>query len=154
MGLSRSFVGENPRDVRVEPTPFPPGRHAPQLQRNAVLLAMRARLQVSRRRSVPHQGDPDALGDRAGTCVDDLYHDICAGALIPTVAGDRDREVVVPLAHQSALAGILLATQLLVAEQPELAALRPSQAAGVIRRLPHRCTATLTAGARVWLHLR
>lgn len=72
-------------------------------------------------------GDPDALADRAGARVDDLYHDMCAGALIPTVAGDRDREVVVPLAHQSALAGILLATQLLVAEQPELAALRPSQ---------------------------
>lgn len=71
--------------------------------------------------------DPEALSSRAGARVDDLYHDMCAGALLPTVSGDRDREVVVPLAHQSALAGIMLATQLLVAEQPELATLRELQ---------------------------
>lgn len=60
--------------------------------------------------------------------VADLYHDLCAGALLPTVAGNRHREVVVPLAHQSALAGIMLATQLLIAESPDLARHRPSEA--------------------------
>lgn len=71
-------------------------------------------------------GDRDAINSRAAASIEDLYHEMCAGALLPTVAGVRHREVVVPLAHQSALAGIMLATELLVAHDPELAALRPS----------------------------
>lgn len=71
-------------------------------------------------------GDRDVLSSRTAASVNDLYHDMCAGALLPTVAGERHREVVVPLAHQSAFAGIMLATELLVARDPELAALRPS----------------------------
>lgn len=71
--------------------------------------------------------DPYALTSRADARVDDLYHDLCAGTLLPTVVGERDREVIVPVAHQSALAGIMLATQLLIVEQPQLAALRPPQ---------------------------
>jgi hypothetical protein len=54
-----------------------------------------------------------------------LYRDaVCAGMLIEH-GGERDPEVSVPLAHQSALAGILLATALVVDRVPELRALRP-----------------------------
>lgn len=72
--------------------------------------------------------DPNALALRAEARVEDLYHNLCAGTLLPTVAGNRHREVVVPLAHQSALAGIMLATELLVAERPDLARHRPLEA--------------------------
>lgn len=58
--------------------------------------------------------------------VGDLYQEgICGGALLYLDMGDAPQEVVVPLAHQSALAGIMLATQALIAASPELAARRP-----------------------------
>jgi hypothetical protein len=52
----------------------------------------------------------------------DLYREgVCAGALIRHQSGELSEDVAVPLAHQSALAGIMLATQLLVAASPILA---------------------------------
>jgi hypothetical protein len=57
----------------------------------------------------------------------DVYQDgICGGALLHLNVGEAPREVLVPLAHQSALAGVMLAVQFIVAELPELAAARPS----------------------------
>ncbi len=49
--------------------------------------------------------------------LDEFYREgICGGALLDAQVGGGQREVVVPLAHQSALAGIMLATQLIAAE--------------------------------------
>jgi hypothetical protein len=57
--------------------------------------------------------------------VDELYRDaVCAGMLIEHGAR-RAEEVSVPLAHQSALAGILLAATVFVDRVPGLRALRP-----------------------------
>jgi hypothetical protein len=57
----------------------------------------------------------------------DVYQEgICGGALLHLSVGDAPREVLVPLAHQSALAGIMLATELLVASIPDLRAARCS----------------------------
>jgi hypothetical protein len=57
----------------------------------------------------------------------DVYQDgICGGALLHLNVGEAPREVLVPLAHQSALAGVMLAAQFIVAMTPELAAARPS----------------------------
>jgi hypothetical protein len=59
-------------------------------------------------------------GDRPLT---DLYRDgICGGALLHLDIAVAPREVLVPLAHQSALAGVMLATQLMIASTPQLAA--------------------------------
>lgn len=56
----------------------------------------------------------------------DVYQDgICGGALLHLNVGEAPREVLVPLAQQSAFAGVMLATELIVASVPELAALRP-----------------------------
>ncbi len=56
-----------------------------------------------------------------------LYRDaVCAGMLIEHAGDRRDADVSVPLAHQSALAGILLATWLVVDRVPALRALRAS----------------------------
>lgn len=61
-----------------------------------------------------------------GCTIDQLYREgICGGALVATTLQGVPQEVVVPVAHQSALAGVLLAAQLLVACDPELASLRP-----------------------------
>ncbi len=55
-----------------------------------------------------------------------LYRDgICAGGLLPV--GDLPGEALVPLAHQSALAGILLAAELCWSRSPSLTARRDSQ---------------------------
>ncbi len=57
--------------------------------------------------------------------VEELYRDaVCAGMLIEHGTG-REPDVSVPLAHQSALAGILLASALVIDRVPELRALRP-----------------------------
>ena len=59
--------------------------------------------------------------------VDQLYRDaVCAGMLIEHAGDRRGADVSVPLAHQSALAGILLATWLVVDRVPALRALRAS----------------------------
>jgi len=55
----------------------------------------------------------------------DVYQDgVCGGALLHLGVGEAPREVLVPLAHQSALAGVMLATELLVAKDPELSSAR------------------------------
>ena len=55
----------------------------------------------------------------------DVYQDgICGGALLHLNVGEAPREVLVPLAHQSAFAGVMLATEFLVAQVPELKAAR------------------------------
>lgn len=55
-----------------------------------------------------------------------LYRDVvCAGVLLEQAGRERHREISVPLAHQSALAGILLATWLVIDRVPELRARRP-----------------------------
>jgi len=69
--------------------------------------------------------DPPDLALWNGRLLADLYRDgVCGGALIGTQAAEVPVEMAVPLVHQSALAGIMLATQLLVAAHPELRAHR------------------------------
>lgn len=61
----------------------------------------------------------------------DVYQDgICGGALLHLNVGETSREVLVPLAHQSALAGVMLATEFLVAQLPELRAVRADAVEG------------------------
>jgi ThiF family len=61
----------------------------------------------------------------------ELYQDgICGGALMHLNVGAVPHEVLVPLAHQSALAGVMLATQLIIARTPLLAARRPVSVEG------------------------
>lgn len=56
-----------------------------------------------------------------GRLLPDLYREgICAGALVRKQVTEVPAEMAVPLAHQSVLAGIMLATQLLVASHPVL----------------------------------
>ncbi|HLY23386.1 MAG TPA: ThiF family adenylyltransferase [bacterium] len=71
--------------------------------------------------------DPSELVSWRERSLADVYQDgICGGTLLHLNIGEAPREVVVPLAHQSALAGVMLATEFIVAEVPELAAARPS----------------------------
>ncbi len=59
----------------------------------------------------------------ADTTTGALYRDgICAGGLLPF--GELPGEVLVPLAHQSALAGIMLVAELLWSRAPDLMAQR------------------------------
>lgn len=68
----------------------------------------------------------EQFGPLSAMPIRELYRDaVCAGMLIEHAATERGADVSVPLAHQSALAGILLATWLLVDRVPELRALRP-----------------------------
>ena len=61
----------------------------------------------------------------------DLYQEgICGGALIQFDLGSVPQEVLVPLAHQSAFAGIMLATQALISAVPGLAEARPAAIEG------------------------
>jgi hypothetical protein len=61
----------------------------------------------------------------------DVYQEgICGGALLHLNVGEAPREVLVPLAHQSALAGVMLATELLIARVPELRAARRATVEG------------------------
>ena len=56
-----------------------------------------------------------------GRLLPDLYREgICGGALVRKQMADVPVEMAVPLAHQSVLAGIMLATQLLVAARDDL----------------------------------
>jgi len=70
-----------------------------------------------------------ALDDAAlwkGKHLSDLYREgICGGALISRHIGEIAQEMAVPLAHQSVLAGIMLAAQVLIASSPELMPFRP-----------------------------
>lgn len=71
---------------------------------------------------------PPEQSERLGVLpVRALYRDtVCAGMLIEHAGDRRVADVSVPLAHQSALAGILLATWLFVDRVPALRALRAS----------------------------
>lgn len=63
----------------------------------------------------------------AGVGVGALYRGAACGSMLVTLAGiERAADLSVPLAHQSALAGILLATWLLIDRVPELRELRPA----------------------------
>lgn len=65
--------------------------------------------------------------------LEDLYQDVVCGGAVVAVDEDGDtRNVLVPLAHQSALAGVMLATQLLVASDDELRARRSALNTGRI----------------------
>ena len=72
--------------------------------------------------------------------IEDLYRDgICGGAILGGATAESARAVLVPLAHQSALAGVLLAVQVLAAAQPELATTRSEMIEGrfdVLRGFP------------------
>ena len=75
--------------------------------------------------------DPAALSGWHDRPLADVYQDgICGGALLHLNVGEAPREVLVPLAHQSAFAGIMLAVQLLVARIPELRAARVAAVEG------------------------
>jgi hypothetical protein len=72
-----------------------------------------------------HELPPRPFENLGGLMVEQLYRDaVCAGMLIEHGAG-RESDVSVPLAHQSALAGILLAATLVIDRVPELRDLRP-----------------------------
>ena len=63
----------------------------------------------------------------ADKTIGDLYvQGVCGGALMRLGIGDLSAEFVVPLAHQSALAGVMLALQPFLALTPELCNMRPS----------------------------
>jgi ThiF family len=65
--------------------------------------------------------DPEAAAFWKGKQITDLYREgICGGAIITDLVAEVPQEVAVPLAHQSVLAGIMLATQLIVAVTPQL----------------------------------
>lgn len=69
--------------------------------------------------------EPGSLAQWRGRLLPDLYRDgICGGALIRSQRADVPTEMAVPLAHQSVLAGIMLAAQLVIAARPELLAHR------------------------------
>jgi hypothetical protein len=71
-----------------------------------------------------------------GKQISDLYREgICGGAIVVDRVTDVPQEVVVPLAHQSAIAGIMLATEVVVANCPDLAALRDANIEGRINVL-------------------
>lgn len=60
-----------------------------------------------------------------------LYRDgICGGAIVRALTPDTPAHMLVPMAHQSALAGIMLATQLIVAQIPELREARAAEPEG------------------------
>jgi hypothetical protein len=90
----------------------------------------------------------------------DVYQDgICGGALLHLNVGEAPREVLVPLAHQSAFAGVMLAMELIAASVPELRALRPAPVEGrydVLAGLPQVMlrprtrTAGCICGDAVW----
>jgi ThiF family len=72
-----------------------------------------------------------------------LYRDVvCAGVLLEKQGEQRDAELSVPLAHQSALAGVLLATWFVIDHVPELRAMRPLQ--------PQARYDVLRGGAQIW----
>ncbi len=72
--------------------------------------------------------------------MDTLYRDgVCGGAIVKLSRPSGTAHVIVPSAHQSALAGTMLALQLVVAVSPALVAYRPKAVEGrldVLRPLP------------------
>jgi hypothetical protein len=79
---------------------------------------------------------PEDIAAWKGKQLGDLYREgVCAGALIRHQGSDLTEEIAVPLAHQSALAGIMLTTQLLVAASPTLAGYRHPASEGRLNLL-------------------
>jgi ThiF family len=75
--------------------------------------------------------EASVLAGWEGRGLTDLYRDgVCGGALLHLGVGAAPSEVLVPLAHQSALAGVMLATQLIIARTPQLIAQRSSAVEG------------------------
>ena len=73
----------------------------------------------------------EAMGNWSAATIDALYSDgICGGGIVGVDARDLGADVVVPLAHQSVLAGILLALQPVIAASPKLLAHRPATIEG------------------------
>jgi hypothetical protein len=71
--------------------------------------------------------DPGRLEAWRERPVSELYREgICGGALLDLNVGTAPAEALVPLAHQSALAGVMLAAQLIIARTPQLTAWRPT----------------------------
>lgn len=65
--------------------------------------------------------EPGAAAEWADVRIGALYRDgICGAGLIQARPGLVDRDVVVPLAHQSALAGVMLATSVIAAHLHDL----------------------------------
>jgi hypothetical protein len=85
-------------------------------------------------------GNDAARNAWSGRAVDELYREgFCGGAIITVGANGTPQDVLVPLAHQSVLAGIMLASALLAATDPTLAIARPAQLEArfdVLRGLP------------------
>jgi hypothetical protein len=71
--------------------------------------------------------EPTALGPWRDKPIGELYTDVVCGA-VPLDIGGVGRVEVVPLAHQSALAGILMAAELLKRCQPELSSISQTEA--------------------------
>jgi len=69
--------------------------------------------------------EPEEVEKWKESRLQDLYHEgVCGGALLAKLQGVLSHDVAVPLAHQSVLAGIMLAAQLVVAAHPDLRAYR------------------------------
>lgn len=70
----------------------------------------------------------------------DLYHEgVCGGALLRHANTGVSGDVAVPLAHQSVLAGVMLATELIAACDPDLRGRRSRMIEGridILRRMP------------------
>lgn len=77
--------------------------------------------------------EPANAADWADVRIGALYRDgICGAGLIQARPGLVQRDVVVPLAHQSALAGVMLATSVIAAHLPDI---REHRSSGVEMRL-------------------
>lgn len=70
--------------------------------------------------------DAGEAGVWAGRQIGQLYRDgICAGGLLRPPGGAKGEAALVPLAHQSALAGVMLAAQFVAASEERLRPWRP-----------------------------
>lgn len=79
-------------------------------------------------RSVMTSEDAERWRDQP---IEALYRDgVCGGGFVPGRSTRVDRDVIVPLAHQSVFAGIMLATQLVAALDAQLRPLRPPEIEG------------------------
>ena len=112
--LSGTPVGSPLPLVQASPT-LPPPRDAARWLRVSLLEDLKGRFHIS-----------DTIG-WAALSLDQLYRDGICGGGIARREGAASGDMSVPLAHQSALAGIMLATQLLAASEPSLARLRPRE---------------------------
>lgn len=115
------YLGNNIPVGQPLPSPMINGTRRLPVPDNASTWAERSLLaDLIERYELPRESF-EGLG---GLMVEQLYRDaVCAGMLIEH-GSRRERDVAVPLAHQSALAGILLAIALVIDRVPELRVLR------------------------------